>query len=211
MQITRKKMIKVRNRKIIYPVRDLYKAYKVPLHIQRHMRKVCRFAVALAKKIAKHRKVNIRQVRRACLLHDLFRLVDFSQDKYEEFARKHKKNRKVWDRYRRKYRGIDHGEAAYLFLLKKEPEIARIVRAHMYYNVLDVNKFPKTIEEKIVAYADKRVSHEKIVPLKKRLQEGHKRYGTRSTTADNMYILLEKELMAAAKKHNIINKKNKGL
>ncbi len=41
--------------------------------------------------------------------------------------------------------------------------------------LLDEKEKPDTWEEKLLYYADKRVMHDKIVPLKDRLAEGHKR------------------------------------
>jgi len=41
--------------------------------------------------------------------------------------------------------------------------------------MLDEKTRPNSWEEKLVYYADKRVMHSKIVPLRERLKEGHKR------------------------------------
>jgi len=41
--------------------------------------------------------------------------------------------------------------------------------------MLDEKVRPETWEEKLLYYADMRVMHDKIVPLKQRLAEGHKR------------------------------------
>jgi len=41
--------------------------------------------------------------------------------------------------------------------------------------MLDEKDCPKSWEEKLLYYADMRVMHDKIVPLKQRLAEGHKR------------------------------------
>jgi hypothetical protein len=41
--------------------------------------------------------------------------------------------------------------------------------------LLDEKDYPETWEEKLLYYADKRVMHDKIMPLKQRLAEGHKR------------------------------------
>jgi HD superfamily phosphodiesterase len=63
---------------------------------------------------------------------------------------------------------------------------------------------PCTIEEKIIYYADKRVMHDKVVPLAERLEEGHRRNtrpADRKTVdvdyIDSLIFELEKELLSA--------------
>ena len=71
-------------------------------------------------------------------------------------------------------------------------------------SMLDEKEKPKTWEEKLVYYADKRVMHERIVSLKERLADGHKRnvhlHGTEAQSKTNtskvdpLIYELEKEI-----------------
>ena len=54
--------------------------------------------------------------------------------------------------------------------------------------LLDEKEKPDTWEEKLLYYADKRVMHDKIVPLKERLAEGHKRNAYQHGSAEQSKI-----------------------
>src|SRR3989338_10920894 len=49
------------------------------------------------------------------------------------------------------------------------PDVARVISKHTLYNLK--NNEPKTIEEKIVFYADKRAKNDKIVSLEERYKD----------------------------------------
>jgi hypothetical protein len=53
--------------------------------------------------------------------------------------------------------------------------LATTIRRHRYVAVLDETDCPQSWEEKLVYYADKRAMHDRIVPLKERLEEAHQR------------------------------------
>ncbi len=152
---------------------ELLKQCHTPKHIVRHCEVAADLAVELAKKIsADGTEINIDFVHRACLLHDIMRL-----------------------------NGLHHEEAAYEFLKNEYPELALAIRKHAYRSLLDEKLKPQTIEEKIVYYADKRVMHDKVVPLMERLEEGHRRNnpaGCKKTAEyiDSLIVELEKELKA---------------
>jgi hypothetical protein len=74
--------------------------------------------------------------------------------------------------------------------------------------VSDGDDRPETWEEKLVYYADKRVMHEKIVPLQERLDEGHRRSAAARRKAglhcnidtekiDALIVELEREIFEA--------------
>ena len=54
---------------------------------------------------------------------------------------------------------------------KGEHKLANLIAKHGFFSIWKL----KTIEEKILYYADKRVDRDKIVSLKKRFSEGKKR------------------------------------
>jgi len=120
--------------------------------------------------------VDIDLVDRACLLHDIVRVCDFKELDYDRFEYAITEQDKAkWKQIREKYRGIGHEDAAYEILRGKYPVLALTIKKHRYMAMLDEKTRPSTWEEKLVYYADMRVMHDKIVPLKTRLREGHKR------------------------------------
>jgi HD superfamily phosphohydrolase YqeK len=167
---------------------------------------VAKLAVFLAEKLKeKGVTVNADHVDRACLLHDIMRICDFKELDYSKFEETVSDEDKAkWNQIRQIYQNIGHEDAAYDILREKYPRLALTVKKHRYLAMLDENQRPDTWEEKLVYYADMRVMHNRIVPLKKRLQDGHKRnaflHGTetqsKANTAkvDPLIYKLEKEI-----------------
>jgi uncharacterized protein len=151
--------------------------YHVPPHIISHSRVVAKLAVFLAQRLnEKGEAVNVTLLEGACLLHDLLRVFDFQQPDYNRFERNLPEQEKAkWQRLHAKYKAMTHEDAAYDVLKDKYPALALAIKRHRYMALLDEKDRPDTWEEKLLYYADKRVMHEKIVPLKERLAEGHKR------------------------------------
>ena len=185
---------------------ELLKSCHVPKHIIRHCEVTANFAIELAKKIAANGvKVHIDLVHRACLLHDIMRVCDIHKplnDIFDEPITEH--DLEKWRQLSKKHNGLRHEDAAYEFLKNEYPALALAIKKHAYKSLLDEKLKPKTIEEKIVYYADKRVMHDKVVPLKERLAEGHKRnmMAHCKKTVDTEYVdllilELEKELLTA--------------
>jgi len=151
--------------------------YHVPPHIVSHSRAVAKLAVFLAKRLNENgAAVDVTLLDRACLLHDLLRVLDFKESDYNRFERTLPDEEKPkWQRLRAKYKASSHEDAAYDILKEKYPALALTIKRHRYMALLDEKDKPDTWEEKLLYYADMRVMHDKIVPLKQRLAEGHKR------------------------------------
>lgn len=189
---------------------DILAQYNVPRHIVGH----CEVAAKLAGFIAQTLKekgtdIDIDLVDRACLLHDVMRVCDFTESGFEKFLQSLSEDNKIkWKDLHSKYKDTVHEKAAYDILKQQYPVLASVVKKHRYMSLLSREDKPATWEEKIVYYADKRVMHEKIVSLKERLEEGHKRnahqHGTetlsRINTAmvDPMIYKLEDEISEKA-------------
>ena len=127
---------------------QILKDNKTPSNIIEHCKAVAKFAGEIAEKlIKKGRKVSKELVVAGALLHDIER---------------HKDNHVA--------RGAE--------LVKKfgYPEVAKVVSKHTLYEVEIEENQPKTFEEKIVFYADKRVKNDKVVSLKGRYDDIKKRY-----------------------------------
>ena len=93
-----------------------------------------------------------------------------------------------------------HVEGAYE-IIKEEgyPEVANVAAAHGFMSE------PKTWEEKILNYADKRVKHSEIVSLRERFDDLHERYGPHNVVdydvelrdeKEKLYFELEKEIFS---------------
>ena len=151
--------------------------YHVPPHMVNHCRAVAKLAVFLAQRLNENGDtINVQLLERAGLLHDMMRMLDFQQPDYNRFEQTlPDKEKAKWRRLRTKYKAMTHEDAAYEILKDKYPAIATAIKRHRYMALPDEKDRPVTWEEKLLYYADKRVMHETIVPLRDRLAEGHKR------------------------------------
>jgi len=151
--------------------------YHVPPHIVSHSKVVAKLAVFLAQRLNENgTAVAVTLLEGACLLHDLLRVHDFKESDYNKFERNLPKEEKPkWQQIRAKYKACSHEDAAHDILKEQYPELALIIKRHRYMALLDEKEKPESWEDKLLYYADKRVMHDKIVPLKERLAEGHKR------------------------------------
>ena len=151
--------------------------YHVPPHIVSHSKAVAKLAVFLARRLNENgAAVDVTLLKGACLLHDLLRVLDFKESDYNRFERTLPEEEKAkWQRLRAKYKASSHEDAACDILREQYPALALAIKRHRYMALLDDKDHPNTWEEKLLYYADKRVMHERIVPLKERLAEGHKR------------------------------------
>ena len=124
----------------------------------------------------KDEAVDVTPLEGAGLLHDMMRVLDFQQPDYNRFERNLPEEEKAkWQRLRAKYKASSHEDAACDILKEKYPALALAIKRHRYMALPDEKDKPKTWEEKLLYYADMRVMHDKIVPLKQRFAEGHKR------------------------------------
>ena len=156
---------------------DIIRQYHVPSHILKHSLTVAKLGVFLAQKLNQAGlRVDVEQVDRACLLHDIMRICDFKELDYSRFNDTITDEDKAkWNQIREVYKDIGHEDAAYDVLREKYPALALTVKKHRYMAMLDEDERPTSWEEKLVYYADMGAMHDKIVPLKDRLADGHKR------------------------------------
>lgn len=153
---------------------DLLEQHCVPEHIVKHSIVAAKLAVFLAEKLKeKGISVDVELIDRACLLHDVARPCDFRGSDCSQQAVT--EDRAKWQQLKAKYPGLCHENIAYELLRKEYPELALAVKRHRYKAILDEKEKPTTWEEKLIYYADKRIMHDKIMPLKERLEEAHSR------------------------------------
>jgi len=174
--------------------------YHVPVHIVRHSEAAARLGVFLAERLNENgATVDVALVERACLLHDLFRVCDFPLEDFSWFEPPVSEEDKAkWRRLKARHGANQHEDAAALFFGESYPVLAETIRKHRY----------TAWEEKLVYYADKRVMHDTIVPLRERLEEAHHRSGIVLAKAgkqrdinteqkvDALIFKLEKEIFA---------------
>lgn len=163
-------------------IRQLYRIYKTPPHVQAHMKQVANVAVYIAKKIKKNEyKVDINFVRHLALVHDLMKAVTFDISLQKKYPNVH--DVIITSRILKKY---------------KERRLATAVLSQQFDAITSSLHPLNSLEEKIVYYADKRVAHTEIVSLKYRFEEGSTRYGKRNRTIEKKIGILEKKLSSIA-------------
>jgi len=130
---------------------DILNKNKTPSNVIEHCKTVCKLAEDIAEQLIKRDiKVNKQLVIAAALLHDIERV---------------KPNHIV--------------EGTKLIKNMGFPEVSEVVKKHGLYKLGDENVQPSTVEEKILFYADKSVIGNKIVGVKKRIEDLEKRYNKR--------------------------------
>ena len=154
---------------------EILKRFKVPENIIEHSIKVKELSVKIAKKlIEKGEKINLKLLVAGALLHDVSKFDCLESD----------------------VRHGDHG-CERILEIGMIKQISDIVRKHALNSILSTDH-PRTWEEKIVYYADKRVNHNRIVTLKQRFDYLRKRYPMAVDTINRSYpkvVELEKELL----------------
>jgi len=138
-------------------------------HIVIHSLQVCRIAETLGRRLAALGcTVNLDLVRSSALLHDITKTRSFQT-------------------------GEIHSESGCLFLAEQGyPEVGDIVRQHVRLDTYFAGEQPG--EAEIVNYADKRVLHDRIVPLNERMEYILRQYGTNAEYRRKLRWLWEKSV-----------------
>ena len=145
----------------------ILKKNKTPPNVIEHCKTVCKFAEELADSlIKKNIEVNKKLVIASAMLHDIEREKD---------------NHII--------------EGAKLLKSMGFPQVSEVTRKHGLYKIKDEYLRPKTIEEKIVFYADKRVIGNKIVSLNERVEDLKKRYNIDLSKEFEFAKKIEEELL----------------
>jgi len=187
---------------------ELLRECHVPVHIIKHSKAVAKLGVFLARRLVEQGiPVNVDLVERACLLHDIFRVCEFPLQDFSRFEQLVTEEDKAkWRKLKEQHGGARHEDAACAYLKDAYPILAQTIRKHRYTAIVDKEDMPRTWEEKLVYYADKRAMHDQIVPLPERLEEAHRRNAARRKAAgidpaeieriDAAILELEAELFA---------------
>ena len=199
-------------------LQELLRKYRVPFHIQAHMKKVAAVSLFIGTQLQDSgQKVDLTILRQAALLHDILKLCDFKELNLQYFQKSpSKKDKAFWTELIKSCSHKGHIQAAYeLFMDIGEPQIASIIKKHRFNCLIEKNEKPTTWEEKILYYADKRVKHDQVVSIQERLEDGRKRYfpdghiPKEDAQIEKALYKLEQELCNHAKIHpEEINEKN---
>ncbi|MBT5016627.1 HD domain-containing protein [Candidatus Peregrinibacteria bacterium] len=177
-------------------IKQLYDEFHTPLHVRAHCLQVARIGQLLGEKlIEKGLEVDLKLVWLAGLAHDFIRIIDFKDVPADLGTQE---DQIVWGKLRSTYKGHHADVGAQILEEMGESTLAQIVQKHKYCAIL--NNPPQTWEEKIIYYADKRVTHNDIVDLQERLNEGYERnFANQPITEEEKerrqaIIALEKEI-----------------
>lgn len=159
----------------------LLKESHTPENIMRHTRAVNKLCMDLGERLkARGEDINLELLDRASLLHDLDKFMTLRED-YEM-----------------------HGiEACRILREGGYPGLAEIVRKHRILTILKPGEL-KAWEEKIVYYADKRVMHDRTVPVREKMKYLVKTYNIRGRDLEKLrecereILKLEKEILGKA-------------
>ena len=140
---------------------------KTPSQVIEHCKTVCKFAEEIADKlISKGINVNKKLVTAAALLHDVERVKE------------------------------DHiAEGVKLLKSLGFPEVSQVIGKHSLYKIEEPERQPKTFEEKIIFYADKRCIGNKVVSIKERFDGLEKTYNMNLSKEFEFTKKVEEELM----------------
>lgn len=153
---------------------NYFQEYHVPKHIFEHCLWVEKVAVMLAQQLI-NAKVSVRfeLVSRLALLHDLFKMaaIDHFDVSRIQGAKLSPEEEQSWSQLKTKYPGMYECEIGHQVFKGEFPELAQSLKK--VGRTLDEEK---TIEEKIVQYADWRVRNNQVVTIAQRLQDLKKHY-----------------------------------
>jgi len=122
---------------------------KTPSNVIEHCKTVCKVAEEIVDNLIKNgTQVNKELVIAGALLHDIERDKDDHVIKGANLVRK----------------------LGY-------PEVAKVIEKHTMYKIKDIANQPKTVEQKIVFYSDKRAKGNEVVSLEERYKDVKERYG----------------------------------
>lgn len=162
---------------------------KLPDHIIRHCEAVASLCAVIADAL-RRRGVLVRMelLLAAARTHDLLRFVDFRESAAPDFPAPSTDILAVWSAQKEAYPSCTHEEAAGLFLRRQGfGALATVVETH------GVRAFAKlrTVEQKILYYADKRTMGEQTVSLDERFADFAARYASGTLTEEHRTWLSE--------------------
>lgn len=167
---------------------------RTPPHIIDHCEAVASTATMLGTQlIERGRIIRIDALRSAARIHDLLRFIDFRANRPAGIVET-EEELNVWNEWRKLYPNHSH-ESACAALLRDEgfSGVADIVETHG----LKETHLPKTVEQKLLFYADKRVIMDRFVTVDNRFDDFAKRYAAgKPTEMQRKWLAVTKQIEA---------------
>ncbi|HRH94160.1 MAG TPA: hypothetical protein PKV72_06560, partial [Candidatus Peribacteria bacterium] len=181
-------------------IRDWLDHAMLPAHIRKHAAGVARVAGACADDLL-GRGVFVRKkaLVAAAKLHDVLRFTDFKSLTGDAYYTPTPAQTAAWTALKQTY-GQPHELAAQRFMdAEGFPGIGTIIRSHGSHGVRNPEFAAVTIEQKILAYSDKRMKYDTLVSVDQRFDDFLTRYADGKETEMSMkwrtqLKALEKEL-----------------
>jgi hypothetical protein len=155
---------------------EVYERYHIMPNLQQHMFRVAGVAYLLTEKIKK--KVDQQDVLAACLLHDMGNILKFDLTYFPEYVKP--QGIAYWEKIKSDF-AKKYGDNVHEATLKIAQELGASPRTQDLIVAIGFNQARQNYEtfdfsRKICAYSDMRVAPIGVVPLRERLEDGHKRY-----------------------------------
>lgn len=152
---------------------------RLPPHIQAHCKGVTTVADALAARLTERGwLLRPQALHAAARLHDLLRFLDFRTWEGDALYMPTQEDIRVWTAMKETYDGRHEISAARFLTDRGFASIGEIISTHRG----DELPASSTTEQKLLAYADKRVSHDRIVTVEERFDEFISRAGSSQKT-----------------------------
>jgi len=169
-------------------IEEIFKEYRTPLNLQRHMYRVA----GIAQLIINHWNgpvIDRNRIIRVLLLHDIGNIVKVDFDKFPQSLEEEKYNVKYWrivqTEYIEKYGKDDHAVSA---AIAKEvglsPKELKLMDSKIFIKN-DIIVRSSDYNLKISAYADQRAAPNSVLPILERLLEAKERYKDKPGTSMN--------------------------
>lgn len=164
---------------------EIYEKYNIMPNLQLHQLRVAAVAEQICE--ASTTPVDKESIVLACLLHDMGNIVKFDLDYFPQLLEPEGKEYwgKIQVEFIKKY-GIDDHDAN--LKIAQEIGVSSVIVAHIDaigFGFWDRTHKDGSLEDKICAYADTRVSPFKVVSLEERFEEGEKRYNGKNSALDD--------------------------
>lgn len=158
-------------------VQAWYKETRIQPHIIKHMECVATMTDNVVTSLLRNQRcIRKKAVHAAALCHDILRYADFKDTQAGNYPTSSDEEKTIWNTMKETY-GTPHELAAEKFLQAKGyPDIGYIVRTHRGGG-MDHAEQPKTIEQIVLMYADKRSLNDTSVTVDERFDDFMKRYG----------------------------------
>lgn len=152
---------------------------RLPPHIQAHCEGVTTVADTLATRLMERGwLLRPQALHAAARLHDLLRFLDFRTWEGDALYMPTQEDIRVWTAMKETYDGRHEISAARFLTDRGFASIGEIISTHRG----DELPASSTTEQKLLAYADKRVSHDRIVTVEERFDEFISRAGSSQKT-----------------------------